>query len=314
MKKNILYFIIGLAALIRLFHLDHGLPEIYEEATPMRQALEMWQGHHGTFDFNPHFFNYPALYFYIQFIGQAFYFLLNLLFGRFPHLNDLFLHHRSDPTEMVLLARLINVLFGLGSIWGMYRLGDLLRNKQTGIWGATLFALMPLPVHTSRIILVDTPLLFFGILSFIYTIHISKNNTLKNNLWAGICIGLATASKYTGALFVIPFISVHILHNRSLSHLFQHKKQIATGLLSAAVIFFIFNPYILLDFKAFWADFSFERTHMALGHFGVDAERTHITYLQNLWHNFSFGLTPCLLWGICLCGKHRKDHPQEIPL
>jgi len=316
MKKNSLYLILilGLAALIRLFHLNHGLPEIYEEATPMRHALQMWQGHDGTFDFNPHFFNYPALYFYIQFIGQFFYFLLNLLVGRFDHINDMFLRYHSDPTEIVLLARLINTLFGVGAVWAIHHLGCLLRNKQTAILAAILLSIMPISVHTSRIILVDTPLLFFGILSLIFIRHLFHNNTLTNNLWAGIWMGLATASKYTGALFVIPFITAHMLHHRSLSHLFQHKKQITIGLLSAAIIFFISNPYIALDFKSFWADFSFERAHMALGHFGVDANNTQTTYFKDLWHNFYFSLTPCLLWGIFLIGKHTKSHRQEIPL
>lgn len=313
MKKNLLYIIIGLATLLRLYHLNHGLPEIYEEATPMRQALEMWQGANGTFDFNPHFFNYPALYFYIQFIGQAFYFLCNLLIGRFHLINDMVLHYHIDPTEIVLLARFINVLFGIGSIWAIYHLGCLIRNKQTGILATILLSIMPISVHTSRIILVDTPLLFFGILSFIYTLHLFQNNTLKNNLWAGIWIGLATASKYTGAPLVIPFITAHILHHRSLSNLFQHKKQIAIGLLSAAGIFFITNPYIVFDFKSFWTDFSFERTHMTLGHFGIDANNTQITYFKDLWYNFVL-LTPGLLWGMFLIGKHTKSHRQEIPL
>jgi hypothetical protein len=77
--RYILLFILLIAAGLRAYHLDYDLPEIYEEATPMRQAWEMWNWDGDGFDFNPHFFNYPALTFYIHFIIQALYLGLNLL-------------------------------------------------------------------------------------------------------------------------------------------------------------------------------------------------------------------------------------------
>jgi Flp pilus assembly protein TadD len=314
MQKPILYLILCLAALVRLYNLDHGLPEIYEEATPMRQAWEIWRGADGGLDFNPHFFNYPAFYFYLQFFGQAVYFVLNLLIGRLHALEDMYQLYESDPTEIVLIARFVNISFGLGSVWATYRLGCMLHNRQVGLFASAILALAPIPVRTSRIILVDTPLLFFGTLSLIQCMQVFKENKLSDNLWAGAWIGLASACKYTGTLFIIPFLTAHILRNRSLHSLLHQKKRIAAGLLFAAFIFFLTNPYLLLDFSTFWTDFSFERTHMALGHFGVDANRTITTYLQDLWYNFGFSLIPFLLWGFILIGKSANSHLHEIPI
>jgi hypothetical protein len=314
MQKPVLFFIICLAALIRLYNLDHGLPAIYEEATPMRQAWEMWRGPGDVFDFNPHFFNYPALYFYFQFLAQAIYFVLNVLVGRFHGVEDMVQLYESDPTEIVLIARLINMGFGLGSVWATYRLGTLLHNGQTGLLAAGILALTPIPVHTSRIILVDTPLLLFGTLSLIQSIQIFRKNKRLDNLLAGVLIGLASASKYTGALFVIPFLTAHMLRNRSLRSLLHQKKQIAIGLRSAGLIFFATNPYILSNFSAFWADFSFERTHMTLGHFGVESNGTIAAYLAPLWHNFGALLTPFLLWGFVHIGVRAKHNFHTGPV
>ena len=308
MKKNFIYIILCLATFIRLYNLNHGLPEIYEEATPMRQALEMWQG----FDFNPHFFNYPALYFYIQFLGQGVYLAINLLFGRIHSSDELLQGFESDPTNLVLLARVINVLFSLGCIWATYRLGLHFHTQQTGLLAAALLTLMPTPVHTSRIILVDIPLLFFGTLSLTQSIQIFRHNTTAHHVWAGIFMGLATASKYTGALFMIPLVTAHLLHSNPLQNLWQNRNKIATACLLAAVTFFVTNPYIILDFHAFWTDFSFERTHMAIGHFGVNASQTPLTYLQDLWHNFGFLLIPILIWGLVHIGKQASRH--QIPI
>lgn len=314
MEKKLIYLILSLAALIRLFNLNHGLPDIYEEATPMRQALEMWRGSDGGLDLNPHFFNYPALYFYLQFLGQGIYFFINLLFERIHTLDHLFQSYESDPTEIILLARAINVLFSLACIWATYRLGRLFHTHQTGLLAATLLAFMPISVHTSRIILVDIPLLFFGTLSLAQSIQVFRHNTVSHHVWAGIWIGLATASKYTGALFVIPLLTAHLLHAHPIQSLWQNKNKIAAGCLLAALTFLITNPYIILDHQAFWTDFSFERTHMAVGHFGIDTTRTPLTYLQDLWYNLGILLTPILLWGLVHICKHAKTNLHQIPI
>lgn len=314
MQKHIIYIILGIAALLRFYNLNHGLPEIYEEATPMRQALEMWRDSDGGFDFNPHFFNYPAFYFYLHFVIQFIYFFCNLLIGRIHTIQDMIQLYENDPTEIVLLARFINVCFGLGGVWATYRLGQTLHNVPTGLFASAILALAPIPVQSSRIILVDTPLLFFGTLSLSASIRLFHANTYKQNIWAGVCIGLAGASKYTGALFLIPFLTAHICLNKNAKNLWHHKKLIATGFITSAIIFLFTNPYIIIDFQAFWADFTFERTHMASGHFGIDPTQTVEIYLQNLWKNVGLSLTPFLFWGFIYFFKHPKSNLHTIPI
>jgi len=312
MPKYTLIIILLIAACLRLFNLDHGLPAIYEEATPMRQAIEMWQGPTGGFDFNPHFFHYPALYFYLQFITQAIYFVINLIAGRIISIENFLQLYHADPTAWVLLARFINVGFGLGSIWATCRLGTLYHNQQTGLLAAALLSLMPLPVHTSRIILVDTPLLFWGTLSLTHSLHLLKNNTNSRNMWAGLSIGLATATKYTGALFAIPFAIAHLLKAKSLQKVWHQKHLILIAFITTLSTFCITNPYILLDFSSFWTDFSFERTHMSQGHFGIDPNHTAWTYLNDLGNNLGILLILCFLWGCFQISKTYRQH--HLPL
>jgi len=50
------------AAILRIYGIGWGLPQVYEEATPLFKAWEMWGwGAHDSVDLNPHFFNYPSL-------------------------------------------------------------------------------------------------------------------------------------------------------------------------------------------------------------------------------------------------------------
>ncbi|MDP6037489.1 MAG: hypothetical protein QGG64_02985, partial [Candidatus Latescibacteria bacterium] len=152
-------FILLIATGLRAYFLDYDLPELYEEATPMRQAWEMWHWEDNGFDFNPHFFNYPALTFYIHFITQAIYLGFNLLIGRFQSPGDIQASFNADPSEIVLLARAVTLLFGLGAVWQVYRLGKQIAAPNIGLIAASAMAVLPLSIHTSRTILVDTPLL-----------------------------------------------------------------------------------------------------------------------------------------------------------
>jgi hypothetical protein len=64
--------VLALAAILRGVGIEWGLPEVYEEATPLREAWDMWGwGDERGFDLNPHFFNYPSLFISLQFVVQA---------------------------------------------------------------------------------------------------------------------------------------------------------------------------------------------------------------------------------------------------
>src|SRR5207244_5897414 len=64
---------IALAALaLRLHGIGWGLPEVFEEAYPFKAAWEMWGwGPQRGLDLNPHFFKYPSLTLYLQFLVQG---------------------------------------------------------------------------------------------------------------------------------------------------------------------------------------------------------------------------------------------------
>ena len=124
LRRNILLTLIVLAgAYLRLNNLGWGLPDVFEEATPWRQAWEMWGGTSGRLDFNPHFFNYPAFAFYIQWVGQALVYAAGRLFGEFSSIADMQASFDADPARFILVGRFITTLFGIASIYLIYRIG-----------------------------------------------------------------------------------------------------------------------------------------------------------------------------------------------
>ena len=305
------------AAGLRLFNLDYDLPEVYEEATPMIQALEMWASEDEPFDFNPHFFNYPSLYFYIQFLGQAIYYGANVLTGRFSSTHDMLALHEQDPSELVLLARVITALFGLGAVWAVYLLGSRMAGPRTGLIAATVLTVLPAHVAASRTILVDTPLVFFVALALRGMLQVLDGGRRSHALLSGFWIGLAVSSKYTGALLVLPLVVVFALRiHRGGAKPWATLRlpDLWIGIGAAAFTFIVTSPYCLLDFKAFWADLSYERTHMTIGHFRVDPTTTIPSYLTALWHNLGIWLSPFVLAGVVQHLRRIREGARQIPL
>ena len=75
------------ALALRLWHLGWGLPDLYEEATPLFRAWGFWNWGGQGLDLNPHFFNYPALSFLVQFLLQAMHAGVGFVAGAYPDLN-----------------------------------------------------------------------------------------------------------------------------------------------------------------------------------------------------------------------------------
>ena len=292
--RYILLFILLIATGLRAYFLDYDLPELYEEATPMRQAWEMWHWEDNGFDFNPHFFNYPALTFYIHFITQAIYLGFNLLIGRFQSPGDIQASFNADPSEIVLLARAVTLLFGLGAVWQVYRLGKQIAAPNIGLIAASAMAVLPLSIHTSRTILVDTPLLFFTLLSLIECIRLQRDS--HRTPYCGIYIGLAAACKYTGAMLLVPYLISQTIRKPI------NFRAIGIGIGISGITFLLASPYCLIDFSTFWKDFTFERMHMAQGHFGIPTTTT--TYLNNMWSDFRIGLLPMIIGFAAILKRH----------
>jgi tetratricopeptide (TPR) repeat protein len=290
---------------IRFAYLDYGLPELFEEATPVRRAWDMWNWGGSGFDLNPHFFNYPSFYIYVQWLGQVFYMSLGLVAGWFDTASDMLTAYRLDISPFVLLGRTITVLFSLATVWAVYRLSRALNVSQP-VWSALIFGLLPVAASSSRVILVDIPLTLFTTLALVQMTKVVSRPTLRSHVLAGIFIGLATSSKYTAAMLIAPLILANYLglERRSLVKLVTCP-HLWCGALASIGIFAITSPYVLLDYPAFWSDFSYEMLHMAEGHFGR-SETSLLYYPGTLAANLGVLLTIATYLGLVSVIQNRR--------
>ena len=284
--------ILAIGLLLRIVSFTHGLPEVNEEATPVRQAWEMWDWETGSIDLNPDFFNYPALTFYINFAGQAVY----RVFADPSNWAD-WTPSGAPPLDAVVIGRLIGTLLALLTAAATFWLGRVFLPAIWAAWAAVILFWMPTLFHYSLLSVVDLPLAFFSSFFLAVLVRMRAEASLNDYLVIGVLVGLATASKYTGFFLAVPYlIRLIILHRGNVQATFLQPGPWVGGL-AAIAIFFVINPYILLDYETAQWHFAFEREHMTVGHFGR-RKGPFEEYTGVLWLNIGPVLVAALLVGL----------------
>jgi hypothetical protein len=276
--------VLAVTVAVRMYGIGWGLPHVYEEARPLKTAWQMWGwGPDASLDLNPHFFNYPTLSIYVQLAGQGALYAGMRATGEAQSTEDFRVRYHSDPSPFYILGRLINVVFGALTVLLLYRLARPGRLAGSLGGAAALVASLLLAVNLfhvtrSQMIDVDVPLTFFVVLTIALTLALVDAPTRRRYALVGLAAGLAAATKYTGALLLFPIVAAHLVARRSSgARGADWRGLLLAGAVSAAT-FIAASPFVVSDAAAFWNDFTAERSHMRLGHFGVDAQSAWLYY------------------------------------
>ena len=284
MRRGLLLaLLLGIAILLRVHHIERWLPDLFEEAVPVLKARGFWGEEARGFDFNPHFFHYPALSFYIHFAFQATLFSIGFLLRAIPSLEAFRTLLETDWHSFALLGRGVTVLFDLCTILVVWLLGRRF-GEHVGPATAMLIAVNALHIRLAQYVIVDIPLVLFALLSLLFLLDVQERGRAGDFLKAGLAIGLATAIKYTAALLVVPLIFATLMTVEKCENWKNFLVKIALSLGASGLTFFLLNPFILFDFGAFFGAFSYERIHMETGHFGQISDTASILfYAAEIW-------------------------------
>lgn len=247
----LLWSIVGLGLILRLWNINWGLPELYEEAIPLRYSLKLWTI--GTRGIDQQFFVYPALTYYIQFLIQGCYYLGGHLVGVFPTVESFLKAYEANPSTLAILARLTTILFDLGTIVIVYQMLKAIGERRAGLVAAFLLSVNFLHIKESHLINVDVPATFFVSLSIFMFLRVLRRGHLKSYLLSGAAIGMAAASKYNAAVLIIVLILVHLLRATSLSRAIKSiwSLPLLASLALSGAVFFLVNPLILTHLDDF---------------------------------------------------------------
>ena len=289
----------GLAVALRFYGLGWGLPAVYEEAYPFKKSWDMWGWGPKPPDLNPHFFNYPSFYFYVQFLGQGVLYLFLKLQGVVDSTLDYRVLYALDKTPFYLLGRSITALCGAATVLVTFAIGRRIGGSAVAVLAAGLVAVNQTHIEKSQVIEVDVPMTLLSLLCCFFALRILDGKRRRDYLLAALCGGLATSTKYNGALLALPIFVAHLIATARPATTPQPPgrrppagaptaapanaaawRSLGLAAVLFALVFFATSPYVLLDQENFWIGFNYEREHMRLGHFGLDDTPTPLWYLR----------------------------------
>jgi 4-amino-4-deoxy-L-arabinose transferase-like glycosyltransferase len=278
--------VLGIAAVLRFWALGHGIgyspavdePEILDRAVNMMKAGSL----------APHFFDYPALYIYLQMFVAIVRFIAGAIGGTWGSLQQ------ANPEAFYLWGRAVTAIFGVATVLLVFQIG-MRWGARHALLGAALVAFLPVHVRQSHFILTDVPLTFFVTLTLLLSLRAHEKPAVSAFAWAGAAAGLAAATKYNGAhALVMPLIACWMTRPARGSRTSCALAAVA----ACGIAYLICAPYTLLDLPGFLDGFA----HLANKYRTSIAppEPAWILYLKYLRGFFGWPALLLMAWGLGL--------------
>jgi 4-amino-4-deoxy-L-arabinose transferase-like glycosyltransferase len=232
------------AAMLRFWALPSGVPFAVQIDEPevMERAVRMMR----TGDFGPHFFDYPALYMYVQAVASVARFLIGAMRGEWASLAQ------ASTEHFYVWGRAVTAALGTATVWLVYRAG-MRWGERTALLAAVMLAVMPLHVRESHFTLTDVPTTFLVMLTFLLSLRAYERATLRAFLLAAAAAGLAGATKYNGGIAVVlPLLACAMTPALERSRI----GTMAWIVVAMVGAFLVAAPYTLIDLPTFLNQFA----------------------------------------------------------
>lgn len=282
-----LILIVLLGAALRLYGIDFGLPYPMarpDEETALGHALAVTRG-----DWNPHFFHWPSLTFYLF----AAVFALASTFGGADALG---------PATYTLIARTTVAVAGTATIVVLYALASRVAGRTVALLAALYLAVSILHVRESHFAMTDVLMTLFLLISLALLVRVATEDVERATpqRWTGRCVvagifgGLAASTKYNAAAVAAAMLALQLAwfwRRPSLALSWRAwVPSVGYGVAMVAA-FLATTPYAVLDSEKFAEDMRFNLDHLSGGHAGLDLGRG---WIYHLTHSLPHGTGPAI--------------------
>jgi 4-amino-4-deoxy-L-arabinose transferase-like glycosyltransferase len=289
--------IVAVGAVLRFWGLAGGLPSSLgvDEPQIMTRSLAMVK----TGDFNPHFFDYPGLYLYLQAAVIVARFLAGASAGAWSSLAQV------TDYDFYLWGRALTAAFGTATVYLVYRAGTRWGTSQALI-AAAVFAVLPIHVRESHYVLTDVPMTFFVALALVLSLRAHEQGSLPAFAWAGVAAGLAAGTKYTGWVSILmPLVAAATL---PVSRPGRWRHMLA-GVAGFSAAFLLAAPFTVLDLPGFLDGFG--HLAAAVPRRAMSADPGWQVYLKHLrmsmgWPGFLMAGAGLVVFVVRLVGGPRR--------
>lgn len=246
---TILVLLLALAVRIYGINWDEG-----HSLHPDERALIMATIPLSSSNLNPDFYNYGHLPIYMLKATSSIFGLSDPSYSGYP--------------GILVVGRMLSALFDTFTVAMVYLFGKKLRDKRLGLLAGFIYAISVFPIQNAHFFIVDPFLNFWLVANLLVATYAVEKPTFKRMALMGALCGLAAATKFTGILSVsIPLIVLlisfvqHLRGHTLNAKEFMRLAGLGVSVLTAAVLmFFITQPYVLLNLATFWDKISLQLT------------------------------------------------------
>ena len=261
----VLMLVLLLALALRVWGSGYGLPAYTryhpdEHALVERAARILWTG-----DWNLGRFNYPPAYAYVQASGYALYFLYGVTRDMWQHLPQFVVPNYYQ------VGRVLTAGFGTLTVLIVYFIGRQFSNRRAGLLAAALLGGNYLHIIHSHYATFDVMVGFWAALTLLFSELLRDSKKAEWYLLAGLCAGLAGATKYNGAVVIIMPILAHVL-STSWSEWGWLNRRLFLSLGAFLVGFFGGNPFALGNLPDFLNGLATVLHHYGTQHPGFEGK------------------------------------------
>lgn len=280
---------------LRVWGIQFGLPFAYhpDEQQYILPGVGFVSG-----NFKPWAYYNPTLYPYLIGLVYSVTYAGLRLFNAFPDFFDLSAgwSQAMQPwvTGLIYLARFTSVSLGVLTTLVVYQLGRRAYSKITGVAAAIIFGLTFLPAREAHFAVSDAPVALGVAVALYLCLNIIRRGRWTDYFWAGVVLGLATATKYSAGLLVLPLAAAHLLSYRyqSWAARLRHGWLVPVAGVVSVVSYLLVSPYTVLEWPQFWADFNENLRSARQGFQGLNLDPAGgaIFYLKSLIWGFGWPL------------------------
>lgn len=271
-----------------------------------------------TGDLNPGWFGNPGST--LIYPLAAFYHLWHAvthggsLFQPDPNLQAAF---DASQSEFYLLGRFLSIAYAVMSVPLVFQVGRQAFGEGVGLIGSWFWVLSPIAVGHATLVRTDSTSTFFGLLGLWACLRVYQRPDIRNQVVAGLALGLAIASKYYLVALTVVLLAIDGLilwREFTLTHTLRKAWAGAVaGLVTVGLAFVLSTPYLVLDFATALRDASAEMRPYHLGSDGLSPAENMLWYLSVAFpRNLGWPRMVLAALGIGLAAGRRRNQQMLL--
>ncbi len=203
-------------------------------------------------------------------------------------------------------ARAVSAMADVVTILVSYLIGRAIWSRVSGLLAAGLIAFSVIHIQLSHFFAVDTLMALFAMATLFFLLRVARWGRFSDSALAGLCIGLALATKISVAPILAAYVVAHFVYvtglvpgvaGRNIDIFGRLSAGAKSGLIGLGVMvgaFLLAQPYALLDWGQFYADFA-EQSEMVRRIRDYPYTRQYIDTTPYLYH-----VQQLAVWGLGL--------------